>query len=238
MADGAGQGGGGGERRQGRWLRVGHDLLQPVRAAQLMLEALEREMVPERRREVMADLATALTSMEQMLGSVMAAETAQSGAVVPRIADFVVGDVIEAVARQTAVLGRQKGVEVRAVPSRCVVRSDPVLVQRILANFVTNGVRYSDGGRVLIGCRRRGNLLHVETWDRGVGIAADELPKIFDDFFQVVVPGRDRGAGLGLGLSIARSTAEVLDHRIYVDSRVDVGSMFAITLPLVAPPSG
>ena len=215
-----------------RWLAVGHDLLQPVRAAQLMLDALRGASEPARRAEIMGDLAAALTSMEQLVGSVTVTAEVGEGAIAPQISDFVVGDVLDAVMKQATVLAKDGGIKVRGVSSTAVVRSDPVLLQRILGNFANNAIRYSNGGDVLIGCRRRADMVHVGVWDRGIGIAPEDLPKIFDEFFQGNVAGRDRGDGLGLGLSIVKGTAEVLGHSVYVVSRVGAGSAFTVAVPL------
>jgi CheY-like chemotaxis protein/anti-sigma regulatory factor (Ser/Thr protein kinase) len=115
-----------------------------------------------------------------------------------------------------------------------VVRTDAALVERVVENFVSNAVRYTDEGRVLIGCRRRGDRLCIEIWDSGRGIPSDQRDAIFDEFYQVGNPGRDHSQGLGLGLSISKRVADILGHRIEVQSTPGKGSVFSVELPLSA----
>ena len=131
-------------------------------------------------------------------------------------------------------LSREKGLELRVVPCTAVVRSDAALVERVVENFVSNAVRYTDEGKVLIGCRRRGDRLRIEIRDSGRGIPSDQRDAIFDEFYQVGNPGRDHSQGLGLGLSISKRVADILGHRIEVQSTPGKGSVFSVELPLSA----
>ena len=217
---------------EAQWLDASHDLLQPVRAAQLMLGALRDAATVERRAVIMDDLAAALASLDDMLGSMMASAEVDLGRLRPRVGDFVIGDAVDDVVRQAAALGRAKGVEVRGVRCRAMVRSDPVLARRMLGNLAVNAVRHSGSDRVLIGCRRRGDTIRVEVRDRGKGIAENDLARVFERFERGSPSAGPDGEGLGLGLAIVKGTADVLGHNIYVDSRAGGGSMFAITFPL------
>jgi signal transduction histidine kinase len=116
--------------------------------------------------------------------------------------------------------------------SRAVVRSDPVLLERMLRNLLENSLRYTRRGGVLLGCRRWGDRLRIEVVDTGIGIAPEKLEAVFDEFHQIDNPERDRAKGLGLGLAVVRRLARLLGHEIEVRSEPGRGSCFAITLPL------
>jgi len=117
------------------------------------------------------------------------------------------------------------------VPSSVLVESDPVLLERILRNIVTNAVRHTVEGRILVGCRR-GAGLRIQVWDTGPGIAADQQEKIFEEFFQLANPGRDRSLGLGLGLAIVRRLTAMLSHPLRLKSMPGKGAMFEVTVPV------
>ncbi len=116
------------------------------------------------------------------------------------------------------------------MPSSLVVRSDPGLLERIFDNLVSNAVRYTDEGRVLIGCRRRGGVVRLEVWDSGPGIPEANQSKIFDDFCQLDGSAKERGAGLGLGLGLVRRLADLLNHKVRLRSAPGQGSVFWVEL--------
>ena len=127
----------------------------------------------------------------------------------------------------------QRGIDLRAVTTDGYVVSNPVLLACILRNLLTNAIRYTEpGGRILIGCRRRGPEIRIDVYDTGIGIPEDQLPRIFKSFTRLA-PERSRG--LGIGLSIVRRALEVLGHRIEVRSIVGEGSLFSIYAPVAAP---
>jgi CheY-like chemotaxis protein/anti-sigma regulatory factor (Ser/Thr protein kinase) len=130
-----------------------------------------------------------------------------------------------------------KGLQLTVRPSDAYVRSDPVLLQRIVLNFVSNAIRYTDRGRVLVGCRQRGTDLLIAVWDTGCGIARHSREEIFREFVQLHSPNRDRGKGLGLGLAIVARLAPLLGSVVELQSTPGKGSMFALRVPL-AEPSG
>ena len=124
----------------------------------------------------------------------------------------------------------QRGIDLRAISTNAHVVSNPVLLGCILRNLVTNAIRYTEpGGRVLIGCRRKGREIRIDVYDTGIGIPEDQLPRIFESFTR---PAPERGNGLGIGLAIVRRALEVLGHRIEVRSVVGEGSLFSIYAPL------
>jgi CheY-like chemotaxis protein/anti-sigma regulatory factor (Ser/Thr protein kinase) len=126
---------------------------------------------------------------------------------------------------------REKALEFRVVQSRCAVVSDRALLERVVSNLIANAIRYTERGAVLVGCRRVGNKVRLEVRDSGVGIAPEHQEEIFREFFQVEHTRKRRGA-LGLGLSIAKRIADILEHPLDVRSRVGEGSIFSVELPL------
>jgi CheY-like chemotaxis protein/anti-sigma regulatory factor (Ser/Thr protein kinase) len=121
----------------------------------------------------------------------------------------------------------------RAAPSRAWVRSDFILLERVIFNLVSNALRYTNRGGLVVGCRKRGNNLRIEVWDTGVGIPADQHEKIFGEFYRLGEPLRDNRASLGLGLAIVDRACRLLNHRVDVKSVPGKGSLFAVTVPMV-----
>ena len=120
----------------------------------------------------------------------------------------------------------------RVVPCAAVIRTDRRLLERLLRNLVSNALKYTLRGGVLLGCRKRGDVLRIEVWDTGVGIASERLDEIFEEFRRLEAPCRDGVVGLGLGLAIVARIAKLLEVRVEVRSRVGRGSTFAVELPL------
>ena len=131
----------------------------------------------------------------------------------------------------------RKGIELHIVSSSVYVRSDPILLEQIIGNFVANAIRYTETGRVLLGCRRRKGKLSIEVLDTGPGIPKHQRDAIFDDFHQLDNKERDRGKGLGLGLAIVRRLSICLDHQIEHSSEVNQGSRFAVIVELGNKPA-
>jgi signal transduction histidine kinase len=126
----------------------------------------------------------------------------------------------------------QRGIDLRAISTDAHVVSNPVLLGCILRNLLTNAIRYTEpGGRVLIGCRRKGREIRIDVYDTGIGIPEDQLPRIFESFTRL---SPECGEGLGIGLSIVRHALEVLGHRIEIRSVVGEGSRFSVYAPAVA----
>src|ERR1043166_1387014 len=151
----------------------------------------------------------------------------------PEIAVFRVDELLRQIEVEFVPQAREKGLKLGFVPCSLAVRSDRRLLRRLLQNLVSNAIKYTPKGRVLVGCRRRGGGLRVDVYDTGLGIPASQRRAIFQEFRRL-----DRGAkvarGLGLGLSIVERIARVLDHEIAVTSVVDRGSRFSVEVPLAA----
>ena len=222
------------DRAKTRFLAAAsHDLRQPLQAAVLLAELLNSHADPgaSPRRSV-SNLQRALDDMKCLVDSLFDVSRLDSGAVAPDINSFPVQGLLD----QTIILyqkvAEDKGISLLATPTDAVIRSDRVLLGRMLTNLVENAVRYTLSGHVLIECEQIGAHLRIHIEDTGIGISKQDLSRIWDEFEQLKNPGRDRRQGLGLGLSIVRRLSTLLDHPVEVSSEPDKGSSFVVTVPV------
>ncbi len=205
-----------------------HDLRQPLHAMELLASVLSGKVQDVETRAVVSDMQESLKLMGRLLNALLDISELEAGTVVPKVQGVEVDALLRRTKQQHDVVAQQKGLDLRVRESGAVIRSDPALLERILDNLTANAVRYTDSGRVLLACRRRGDRCHIEVWDSGQGIPADQLSAVFEDFCQLDHSARDRGAGLGLGLGIVRRLADLLDHRIEVRSEPGRGTVFRV----------
>jgi signal transduction histidine kinase len=211
-----------------------HDLRQPLNAMSLLLGPLYRQ-VPERRtRELVERLQASLDIMIRLFNALLDLSTLDAGAVAVHFGLVPVATLFEHLHADYAAAAQTKGLDLRIVPSRAVLYSDAVLLERILHNLVSNAIRHTVTGRVLVGCRHRGGMLRIDVFDTGPGIPADRLDAIFDEFYQIGNPARSRTEGHGLGLAIVRRVAQLLGHRLEVASAAGRGSRFSVDVPVTA----
>ncbi|MBL0029556.1 MAG: PAS-domain containing protein [Rhodanobacteraceae bacterium] len=210
---------------------VSHDLLQPIHAAHLFTHALAQSLKHGEYLEGVQQIDGALNSAEALLAGLLDISRLDAGGMTPQVRAFALGDVLQHLASEFRVLAAERGLALRCVDTRAWVESDPQLLRRVLQNFLSNAVRYTQRGRVLIGCRRHGAMLSIEVWDSGPGIPEAEHRVIFEEFRRL-----DRGSqGLGLGLAIADRITRLLGHRLRLHSQVGRGTMFAVELPIASP---
>jgi signal transduction histidine kinase len=220
-------------RAKSRFLAAAsHDLRQPLMAANLFFESLTQRLAPDQQGSTVDHLRQALTAMTELLDVLLDLSQVDTGKTQINRRDFLLEPLLADLADAWTAMAGSRGIGFRAVPARVVVHSDPALVKRILRNLLDNAVKFTESGRVLLGCRRRGGEIAIQVWDTGVGIPADKGSQIFEEFYQVGNPGRDRRGGLGLGLSIVDRLARLLGHPVSVCSREGHGSMFELRLPL------
>jgi len=212
-----------------------HDLRQPIHTLGLTLALLERSQLDAEQREIVHNARQALDASSDMLDALLDFSRAEAGVIVPRPHAFAIAPLLEQIDGELGILADQRQLAYRTFASAAWVHSDPALVKLILQNLIGNAIRYTERGGVLVGSRRRGDMLLVEVWDTGSGIAADQQEAIFADFKQLANPERDRRKGLGLGLAIARRLAHLLGAEITLQSRPGRGSVFRIALALAAP---
>ncbi|MEI7608471.1 MAG: PAS domain S-box protein, partial [Rhodospirillaceae bacterium] len=204
-----------------------HDLRQPLMAANLFLESLLRRFTgDDRPPPELERVRQALAAMTEMLDVLLDLSQLETGIVRAERRPIALGRLLADLARTWSEVAAARGLELRAVPTSAIVDTDPVLLKRILRNLLDNAVKYTAGGRILLGCRRGGGEVRVQVVDTGVGIPADKLEAIFGEFYQIDNPNRDRARGLGMGLSIVDRLAAALASRLAVRSRPGHGSCF------------
>jgi CheY-like chemotaxis protein len=212
-----------------------HDLRQPMQAVVLLVESLQDRVADPHTRRIVRSIRSSVTSMAALLNAILDVSRFDAGTVRPERSHFRVDEVLERLRGTYSQQAAQKGLALAVMRSSAVVETDPILLFRILANITNNALRYTERGRVVIGCRRRGTALAIEVWDTGPGIREDELKDIFREFHQLGNAHREREQGLGLGLAIVERTARLLEHAVEVRSRVAHGSMFSVLVPLGDP---
>lgn len=211
-----------------------HDLRQPLQAAGLFVGSLRLRNKDPDVAGLIERVERALGSLEGVLEALLDISRLDAGVVAPRIERFPIANVLRRLQDTFAEPASQLSVELRIRPSPSWCESDPLILERILANLLSNALRYCDKGRVLVGCRLRGGALSIEVRDNGPGIEEDRHREIFREFVRLENAERLRDKGLGLGLAIVDRLTRLLNHRIYVQSRKGAGATFGIVVPRVA----
>nr|WP_294555243.1 ATP-binding protein [uncultured Rhodopila sp.] len=212
-----------------------HDLRQPLNAARLFLGALADEVGDGRPRELVGRVETALDTVTELINAVLDISKLDTGAWAVSPASFPVAPLLTRLADEYGPEAAACGLTMRVVRSSAFVHTDRALFQRAMSNLVSNAIRYTRSGHILIGCRRRQGWISVEVWDTGIGIPESMRPYIFDDFRQVATPPRSHEKGFGLGLGIVERIVRLLGLEIEVRSRDGSGSCFALRVPCGHP---
>ena len=207
-----------------------HDILQPLNAARLYVTSLiERQRAGED-ADLVQNIDASLEAVEEIFTALLDISRLDTGAMKPEIADFRIDELLQRLDVEFAPLAREKGLDLVFMPCSLTVRSDRRLLRRLLQNLVSNAIKYTPAGRVLVGCRRRGARLRIEVYDTGIGIPHAKRRAVFKEFHRL-----DQGArvarGVGLGLSIVERIARVLDCEVALKSNVGRGSRFSIEVP-------
>ncbi|VVE40340.1 Sensor histidine kinase RcsC [Pandoraea morbifera] len=216
-----------------------HDLRQPVHALSLYVGVLREQQLNARSRQLVDHIGRATNAMGQLFDGLLNISRLDAGVIQPKPRALRLAPLIDQLQLEYAPQAAAKGLILRVHTSRDsdapVVRSDAVLLERVLRNLLDNAIRHTVQGGVLIGWRTRGSDIRIEVWDTGVGIADADIDKIFLEFHQVGNPERDRSKGLGLGLAIVRRTADLLGHALTVRSEPGRGSVFMLSVPVADP---
>lgn len=211
-----------------------HDLRQPLHALGLFSEALKHRVHSAELQALASQISSSISSLETLLNALLDVSRLDAGTIEVRKRHFPASQLFEHIQQQFEGPAAAKGLQLKVRPCNWILYSDPVLLERILINLVSNALRYTTSGRIVLAGRKRGNSLLIQVWDTGIGIPEDALHTIFEEFVQLNNPERDREKGLGLGLAIVARTVNLLGLRISVDSRMAHGSVFSLTVPLGA----
>ena len=213
-----------------------HDLRQPLQALKLIRGVLAKRILERRTEEALelvAKLDDTASSMSTMLNTMLDINQLEAGTVNTAVTAFAINDLLDRLRAEFGWHAGERDLGFHVVPCSLVVETDPHLLEQMLRNLLSNALKYTKRGKVLIGCRRHGATLSIEIWDTGIGIPQDELQAIFDEYHQIDNKARERHLGLGLGLSIVQRLGSLLGHPVRVRSTTGKGSAFMIEVRIV-----
>ena len=208
-----------------------HDLRQPVHALGMFVGALRDRPLDETSGRLVRQIQNSVGTLDGLFAAILDISRLDAGVIECRPRNFSIQPLLERICRDEMPEVDRKGIELRLIPCTLNVQTDPVLLERVVRNLVSNAVRYTEKGRVVVGCRRGGRL-SIEVWDSGRGIPIDQQDLIFQEFYQIGDPERDRTRGLGLGLAIVRRLTRILRIPMRVQSHVGKGSVFKLSVAL------
>ena len=211
-----------------------HDLRQPIHALGLFIGALRGRAMDDEAHQLVDHISGSVSAMDDLFASLLDISKLDADVVQANIEPVAVAPLLERLCREYLGDAAAKAIEMRYVRCAAVANSDPVLLERVLRNIISNAVRYTDAGRILIGCRHREAKIIIEVWDTGCGIAPSQQQHIFQEFYQIDNPQRDRSKGLGLGLAIVKRIAPLIGSELTLDSQAGRGSVFRLSVPRAA----
>ncbi|MBI5007828.1 MAG: CHASE domain-containing protein [Nitrosomonadales bacterium] len=218
---------------------AGHDLRQPVAAASLFIDALKLTESTQHQQEIIKRLDQSMATFNGLLDALLNVSKLDAGMIKPEYTSINVAEIFNWLEQNFAPMASEKGLGFRLYfPMReaLVLRSDIGLVKSILMNLVSNAVKFTPGGAILVSARRRGGSVLLQVWDSGPGIPPEHIEHVFDEFYQINNPQRERSSGLGLGLAIVKRALTLLGSKVICRSRVGQGTVFEFRLPLDASP--
>lgn len=216
-----------------RFLRAAnHDLRQPLAALKILIYNCMTAKDDAEREDLLHAMDVSVSIMEDLLGALLNIGQLDAGKIEPKISTFQVSTLFDRIKVQFDHQAQDKGLDLRIVSSACALKSDRSLLERIVSNFVSNALRYTETGRVVVGCRRSDKHVRIEVWDSGCGIPKEFQDSVFEEFFRISESQAHRKHSLGLGLNICKRLAEMLGHTIAVRSEPGKGSVFSIEVPL------
>ncbi|MCC5993596.1 MAG: PAS-domain containing protein [Rhodobacteraceae bacterium] len=210
-----------------------HDLLQPLNAAKLFLSSLSAMDHPPAQARLIERINSAFGSVEQILGALLDISKFDIGVAKAKPETISLGALLDRLREEFAPMAKERGLDLRVRDTNAYVRSDPVYLKRVLQNLLSNALRYTRQGRVLLGVRRKGSDLRLEVWDTGPGIPEDKLSEIFKEFTRLDSARGD--SGMGLGLAIVEQACALLGHPLALRSTFGHGTVFSVTVPVAAP---
>lgn len=211
-----------------------HDLRQPLHALGLFVDALESRIQYPEVRDIVENIRISTDALSDLLNSLLDISKLDAGVLEAKFIDFPLQPILKRIQTDFAEHANEKSLQLTVVDCNFIVHSDPSMLERILLNLVSNAIRYTPHGSVQLECHKKNESIDIEIHDTGIGIAKDAIDKIFEEFYQIENPERDRRKGLGLGLAIVKRLADLLSCPLTVSSTPEKGSVFRIRIPFVA----
>ena len=214
-----------------------HDVRQPLNAAKLFLASLTETGLSDDQTVIGSKLSNAFQSVEYLLSALLEISRLDSSSIQAETTRFPVARILDPLIHEFVPLATRRELDLRHVSSSAWVESDPYYLRQIVQNILANAIQYTMSGRVLVGCRRRGDRLFIEVHDTGPGIAADEMPLVWEEFRRLprAMTDAERAEGAGLGLAIVKRASDLLGHSLDIASEPGFGTRFSIGLPMCAP---
>jgi two-component system CheB/CheR fusion protein len=210
-----------------------HDLRQPLQTLALVQGLLAKHVETDEAQKLVSRMDETLWAMSGMLNTLLDINQIEAGTIEAEMVDFPIDGLLDQLRDEFTYHAQAKGLVFRMVPCSLSIRSDPRLLDQMIRNLLSNALKYTKGGKVLLGCRRHPDKLSIEVWDTGEGIPEGHLDEIFGEYVQINNAARERSRGLGLGLSIVHRLAVLMNHHIDVRSRLGKGSVFSIDVTRV-----
>ena len=218
-------------REKSRFLAsASHDLRQPMHALGLFAATLEKQLAGSTLTPMVGNMIRSIDALEQSFTSMLDISKLDAGVIEPNLQSFPIRDLFRVLHMHCSGQAEELGLALRFKPGGKIITSDPHLLERVLSNLIHNAIRYTHEGGIVVVARNRRHHISVEVWDTGIGMAEDELPKVFDEFYQVGNPGRDRTRGLGMGLAIVKRLVLLMGHKLEVSSTPGRGTVFRILI--------
>ncbi|MBN8915394.1 MAG: response regulator [Rhizobiales bacterium] len=211
------------------------DLRQPLQSLVLLQGLLAKVASGEKVERLVKRLDETISAMSGMLNALLDINQIEAGTIKAELVTFPINDLLDRMREELTYHARSAKLSLSVIPCSLSVESDPRLLEQMLRNLISNALKYTPRGRVLVGCRRHGPWLRIEVWDTGIGIPETELRAIFDEYHQLHNAARERNLGLGLGLSIVQRLGRLLEHPVQVRSRPEHGSVFSIDVKRAPP---
>ena len=218
-------------REKSRFLAsASHDLRQPMHALGLFAATLEKHLAGSTLQPTVTNMIRSIDALEQSFSAMLDISKLDAGVIEPNLQSFPIRDLFRVLHMHCSGQAEELGLSLRFKPGGKIITSDPHLLERVLSNLIHNAIRYTHEGGIVVVARNRRHAISIEVWDTGIGMAEDELPKVFDEFYQVGNPGRDRTRGLGMGLAIVKRLVLLMGHKLEVSSTPGRGTVFRILI--------
>jgi two-component system, sensor histidine kinase len=209
-----------------------HDLRQPVHALSMFVAAAKQSRSEQERAAIIEHIDSAVGSLAAQFDSLLDVSRLDAGTLVPQLKTVMIAPILRKLSTEYGPEAGAKNLQLRLRCGDIAVRTDPILFERMIRNLVSNALHYTNSGGILIAARKRAASARIEVWDTGIGIAPEKQSQIFEEYYQIGNPERDRRNGVGLGLAIVKRIAALLEHPLHLTSRVDRGTCFGIEIPI------